>query len=153
MVVQNIAIVNLSPYEKNPRRNDRAVKYVAESIRKFGFRVPLVIDRHKVIVAGHTRYKAAQELGLETVPCVVADDLTEEQVRAYRLADNKVSELAQWDNDLLAAELTSLAAFDMSEFGFDTPLLGAEEPPQRFKEYDEQIPTKHRCPKCGYEWS
>ena len=95
----------IKPYEKNARKNDDAVKYVAESIKQFGFKVPIVIDKDNVIVAGHTRYKASKELGLETVPCIVADDLTEEQIKAYRLADNKVSEFSEWDFDLLGEEL------------------------------------------------
>ena len=110
---------DIKPYEKNPRKNDEAVKYVAESIRQFGFRVPIVIDKNNVIVAGHTRYKASKELGLDTVPCVVADDLTEEQIKAYRLADNKVSEQATWDLDLLDGELAGIFDIDMSDFGFD----------------------------------
>ena len=109
----------IKPYEKNARKNDDAVKYVAESIRQFGFKVPIVIDKDNVIVAGHTRYKASKELGLEAVPCIVADDLTEEQIKAYRLADNKVSELAEWDIDLLGEELDGIFDIDMSDFGFD----------------------------------
>lgn len=112
-------ITEIKPYEKNPRRNDEAVKYVAESIKNFGFKVPIVIDKNNVIVAGHTRYKAAKNLGLKEVPCIVADDLTEEQVKAFRLADNKVAEKAEWDFDLLSAELDDLFDFDMSAFGFD----------------------------------
>ena len=112
-------LADIKPYEKNPRKNDEAVKYVAESIRQFGFRVPIVIDKNNVIVAGHTRYKASKELGLDTVPCVVADDLTEEQIKAYRLADNKVSEQATWDLDLLDGELAGIFDIDMSDFGFD----------------------------------
>ena len=84
-------IEEIKPYEKNPRKNDGAVDAVANSIEQFGFRVPVVIDKDNVIVCGHTRYKAAKKLGLDTVPCVIADDLTEEQIKAYRLADNKVS--------------------------------------------------------------
>ena len=114
------------PYEKNPRRNDDAVQYVAESIRQFGFKVPLVIDHEGVIVAGHTRWKAAKKLGLKTVPCIIADDLTEEQVKAFRLADNKVSEKAEWDFDLLAGELDELIDFDMSVFGFEEVTTEAE---------------------------
>ena len=106
------------PYEKNPRRNDDAVQYVAESIRQFGFKVPLVIDNDGVIVAGHTRWKAAKKLGLKTVPCIIADDLTDEQVKAFRLADNKVAEKAEWDFDLLAEELEELFDFDMAVYGF-----------------------------------
>lgn len=90
-------IEELIPYENNPRNNDEAVKYVAESIRQFGFKVPMVIDKDGVIVAGHTRFKAAKELGMTEVPCIIADDLTEEQVKAFRLADNKVAEIATWD--------------------------------------------------------
>jgi hypothetical protein len=91
----------LKPYENNPRINDGAVKFVKNSIEEFGFKVPIVIDKNGVIVAGHTRYKASQELGLETVPCVVADDLTDEQVKAFRIADNKTAEKASWDLDAL----------------------------------------------------
>ena len=113
------SITEITPYEKNPRKNDEAVQYVANSIKQFGFKVPIVIDKDGVIVAGHTRYKAAQELGLEKLPCVIADDLTEEQVKAFRLADNKVGELAEWDFDLLGEELDGIFDIDMSDFGFD----------------------------------
>ena len=109
----------LKPYEKNPRKNDSAVDAVAHSISSFGFRVPLVVDSKGVIVCGHTRYKAAKKLKLDTVPCVIADDLTEEQIKAYRLADNKVAELAEWDIDLLGEELDGIFDIDMSDFGFD----------------------------------
>ena len=109
----------IKPYEKNARKNDDAVKYVAESIRQFGFKVPIVIDKDNVIVAGHTRYKASKELGLESVPCIVADDLTEEQIKAYRLADNKVSEVAEWDFDLLGEELADILDIDISKYGID----------------------------------
>ena len=91
----------IHPYENNPRKNDSAVKYVAASIREFGFKVPIVIDAGGEIVAGHTRYKAAHELGLETVPCVVADNLTPQQIKAFRLADNKTAEMAGWDFEAL----------------------------------------------------
>lgn len=121
----------ITPYENNPRRNDDAVEYVANSIREFGWKVPIVIDRDGVIIAGHTRYKAAQKLGYDTVPCIMADDLTPEQVKAYRLADNKVSEFAEWDFDLLAAELDEID-LDMSEFGFEPEDLDeSEEIPDR----------------------
>ncbi len=111
-------------YEKNPRRNDKAVNAVAESIKEFGFKVPIVIDRDGVIVAGHTRYKASKKLGLNEIPCVVADDLTAEQIKAFRLADNKTAELSEWDIDLLSLELKELEGFDldMNLFGFDTSL-------------------------------
>ena len=113
------SITEITPYEKNPRKNDEAVQYVANSIKEFGFKVPIVIDKNGVIVAGHTRYKAAQELGLKKLPCIIADDLTEKQIKAFRIADNKTSEKASWDDVLLKEELTDiLGDFDMTEFGF-----------------------------------
>lgn len=115
-------LTDIRPYEKNPRKNDEAVKYVMESIKQFGFKVPIVIDNNGVIVAGHTRYKAARKLNMSEVPCIVADDLTEEQIKAFRLADNKVAEKAEWDFDLLSEELDELFDFDMTLFGFDDAL-------------------------------
>lgn len=115
-------IKSIRPYEKNPRRNDAAVDAVAASIKEFGWQQPIVVDKDGVIIAGHTRYKAAKKLKCDTVPVVVADDLTEDQVKAYRLADNKTGELAEWDTALLGEELAELADFDMSQFGFDTIL-------------------------------
>lgn len=112
----------IEPYEKNPRKNDEAVKYVANSIKQFGFKVPIVIDKDGIIVAGHTRYKAARQLHLDTVPCIIADDLSEEQIKAYRLADNKVSEKAEWDLDLLSDELNAILDIDMDAFGFEDVL-------------------------------
>ncbi|GET71071.1 DNA modification methylase [Streptococcus dysgalactiae] len=109
----------ITPYKNNPRNNDEAVGPVAESIKEFGFKVPIVIDKNGEIVNGHTRYKAAKKLGLETVPVIVADDLSEEQIKAFRLADNKVGEIAAWDLDLLNEELNDILDLDMSAFGFD----------------------------------
>ena len=108
----------LREYENNPRNNDNAVAAVAASIKEFGFKVPIVIDAAGVIIAGHTRAKAAAQLGMQTVPCIVADDLTEAQIRAFRLADNKTGELAEWDFDKLDAELELLQEMDMAAFGF-----------------------------------
>lgn len=118
MNVINMMIEDLIPYEKNPRVNDEAVKYVANSIKEFGFKVPIIVDKNNVIVAGHTRYKACKELGIKNVPVIIADDLNEEQIKAFRLADNKVSEKAEWDFNMLDAELADLD-IDMSDFGFD----------------------------------
>lgn len=109
----------LTPYENNPRINDNAVEPLVNSIREFGFKVPIVIDSNGVIVAGHTRYKAAQELGLETVPCIIADDLTDEQIKAFRLVDNKTGELATWDEEKLKIEIFDLQTFPLVTFGFD----------------------------------
>jgi site-specific DNA-methyltransferase (adenine-specific) len=113
------------PYEQNPRQNKDAVSAVAESIRQFGFRQPIVVDADGVIVCGHTRYKAAQQLGLTEVPVHIATDLTPEQAKAYRIADNKSGELAEWDMDLLPIELADLqgAGFDLESIGFDTDEL------------------------------
>lgn len=112
-------IDEIRPYENNPRVNDGAVGAVAESIREFGFQQPIVVDRDGVIIAGHTRYKAARKLGMTEVPVVVADNLTDEQVRAYRLADNKTGEMAEWDFSALEEELAGIGELDMSLFGFE----------------------------------
>lgn len=122
MNILEIELTELIPYENNPRNNEEAVEPVANSIKTFGFKVPIVVDRNNVIIAGHTRYKAAKKLGLEKVPCIVADDLTDEQVKAFRLADNKVGELATWDLELLNIELENIMDIDMSEFSFDLDL-------------------------------
>ena len=111
----------LQPYENNPRKNDNAVPYVAESIKRYGFKVPIVIDKNGVIVAGHTRYLASIELGLETVPCIVADDLSQEQIKEFRLVDNKTSEFSGWDFNLLDMELQDL---DFGDFDFKFPATG-----------------------------
>jgi len=117
--ILEISLEELKPYENNPRNNDEAVEPVANSIKEFGFKVPIVIDKNNVIVAGHTRYKAAKKLKLDKVPCIVADDLTEEQIRAFRLADNKVSEIATWDYNALNFELENIIDLDMTMFDFD----------------------------------
>lgn len=151
MNIINLPIDSIIPYERNPRRNDGAVEAVAASIREFGFKVPIVVDADNVIVTGHTRHKAARKLGLTECPCIRADDLTPEQVRAYRLADNKVAELAEWDFDLLAAELAELPDFEMEAFGFD-----AQEKVEGLdldEEGDDQNDVErqqYHCPKCGF---
>ena len=118
-------IAEIKPYPNNPRINDDAVDAVASSIKEFGFRQPIVVDTDGVIICGHTRFKAAQKLGLEKVPIHVATDLTPEQIKAYRIADNKSSELADWNFDLLPIELGELqtAGFDLSLLGFDSDEL------------------------------
>ena len=120
--VKYVPIGDVRPYEDNPRRNDGAVQAVAASLREFGWKQPIVVDADGTIVVGHTRYKAALALDMTHVPVVVASDLTPEQCAAYRLADNRVGELAEWDENLLAVELDGLADFDMSAFGFDDPV-------------------------------
>jgi site-specific DNA-methyltransferase (adenine-specific) len=151
MEIINMKTGDLIPYENNPRNNDEAVEYVANSIREFGFKVPIVVDKDNVIVAGHTRLKAAQLLGLEEVPVVVADDLTPEQVKAFRLADNKTGELAEWDFDLLDLELDGIADIDMEQFGFGEPEFGSDD--DYLKEQTEpeaKEGNKCTCPNCGF---
>ena len=106
-------------YENNPRNNDDAVEAVAESIKEFGFKIPIVISGDNVVIAGHTRIKAAKKLGLKEVPCIIADDLTDEQIRAFRLADNKSAEIATWEEEKLEQELAQIMDIDMSLFGFN----------------------------------
>lgn len=137
MNVQEIKLKDIKPYGKNPRKNDDAVPYVAESIKQFGFKVPIVIDKNNVIVAGHTRYKAAKKLGFKSVPCIIADDLTDEQIKAFRLDDNKVSEKAEWDLDLLDSEIEEIFDIDMTDFGFE---LESEELEAEEDEYQGTVP-------------
>ena len=107
--VKMMPIDDLIPYDKNPRINENAVYSVAESINEFGFKVPIVVDKNNVIINGHTRLKAARSLGIEKVPVVIADDLTPEQAKAFRLADNMTAQLSGWDMDLLKDEMNDLA--------------------------------------------
>ncbi|VTS04912.1 DNA modification methylase [Tuwongella immobilis] len=125
MQIELRSLPSIRPYPDNPRLNDNAVETVAASIRDYGFRQPIVVDAEGVIICGHTRYKAAQKLGLERVPVHVATELTPAQVRAYRIADNQSAQLAQWDESLLALELAALQAmnFDISEMGFADEML------------------------------
>ncbi len=142
-------LAEITPYEHNPRKNDEAVEKVAASISEFGFKQPIVVDRDGVIIVGHTRYKAAQELGLETVPVLVADDLDEEKAKAYRLADNKTNEFAEWDIEMLDAELFDIGNIDMAQFGFDVGSLNMENLPTEEVDMPEEVDT--RC-KIGDLW-
>lgn len=119
MQVQEMKMAAIKPYENNPRKNEPAVDAVAASIKEFGWQQPIVVDRDMVIIAGHTRYKAAKKLRLKVVPVLVAEGLTDEQVKAYRLADNKSGELATWDEAALLDELAQICDIDMAAFGFD----------------------------------
>lgn len=125
MKVENWDISKVKPYEKNPRNNDDAVEATANSIKEFGWQQPIVVDNDGVIIVGHTRLKAAKKLKLEKVPVTVADNLTEEQAKAYRLADNKTGDLAEWENDLLQQELAGIS-MDMIPFGFDAEAAAEE---------------------------
>lgn len=150
-------VTELTPYENNPRHNEDAVKFVKASIQQFGFKVPIVISPENVIIAGHTRVLAAKELGMETVPCVIADDLTEEQMKAFRLADNKVSEASGWDWDKLDQELAEIqnltTDIDMRDFGFSVTDEGADldnffDESGNAEASEKKVKTV-TCPHCG----
>ena len=138
--VFNLPLSEIIPYEHNPRQNDGAVDAVAESIKAFGPQSPIIVDRNNVIICGHTLYKAAQKLGLDTFPCLIAENLSDEQVRAYRLADNKTAELSDWNEDMLQKELEQIFDLDMSLFGFEL----SEDP---FEDEEEKYTNKVASPR------
>lgn len=143
MNIQEMATSELKPYQNNPRDNKASVTKVANSIKEFGFKVPIVIDSNNVIVAGHTRWLAAQSLGLNKVPCIIADDLTEEQVRAFRLADNKVGESSEWLLPSLQLELLELKDFlDMPSFGFEVEVEDGDKENSKSQTVYEQMELK-----------
>lgn len=139
------SVKELIPYDNNPRDNSKAVSYVANSIKEFGFKIPIVVDKNNVIVAGHTRLMAAEKLGMEEVPVIVADDLTEEQINAFRLVDNKSSEFSEWDLSKLEEELSNIE-MDMSEFGF---FEEEEIPLDRYDEEDSEKNVNQKFIKVG----
>lgn len=156
MKIEQKKLSELREYENNPRINDMAVEPVANSIKEFGFKVPIVATSDGVIIAGHTRYKAAKQLKMKTVPVIIADELTPEQVKAYRLADNKVSELAEWDWDKLSDELDSIGVGDeyMAMFGFDEAEVGED---REYKSKEIDIDDMDNgwdgcCPHCGFHF-
>ena len=150
-------IDDIIPYENNPRHNDNAVEPTANSIDQLGFRGAIIVDKNNVIIAGHTRLKAAQKLGMTEIPVIVADDMTEEEAAAYRLADNKTAELAGWDFTALAEEIDNIGdTFDMTDFGFRPEDLGADgfDIDSLFEDAGEQPekgPKTVTCPNCGTE--
>ena len=158
-------IGKLIEYARNPRKNDHAVDRVAAAIREFGFRVPVVAKSDGTVVDGHLRLKAAKKLGLTEVPVVLADDMTDLQIKAFRLSVNKIAELAEWDDELLAIELHELNAadFDMALIGFDASelssamnldsLIEQDAPESSSKEIDpDDYKMGCMCPKCGFEF-
>ena len=143
MKVQTINIKDIKPYAKNPRNNDSGVDAVARSIKEFNWQQPIVVDKNYVIIVGHTRYKAAKKLNLKKVPIVVADNLSDEQVKAYRLADNKTNELTDWNMDLLNVELDGILDIDMTDFGFDESNMKLEGNSEvEEDEVDEKLPEE-----------
>ena len=154
MEIIELPIKALKPYKRNPRKNDKAVEYVANSIRQFGFKVPIVIDENYEIVCGHTRWKAAKTIGLDTVPCIMADDLNEDQIRAFRLADNKTAEMADWDFDLLEMEFNDIdpELFDMSDFGFFQDDEPEKTPVEIIEDEAPEVSDGEPCCKRGQSW-
>lgn len=154
-------IERLIPYARNPRKNDHAVDRVAAAIREFGFRVPVVAKSDGTVVDGHLRIKAAQKLGMDAVPVILADDMTDTQIKAFRISVNRMAELAEWDDELLKLELEDLETdgFDLELTGFDLAeiesLMGdfAQQPESSAKEIDtDDYQMGHKCPRCGFEF-
>mgnify|MGYP003571287504 CR=1 FL=1 len=159
MEIMQVSITELIPYENNPRNNESAIDKVADSIKEFGFKVPLVIDKNYVIVCGHTRYLAAQRLRITEIPCIMASDLSDEQIKAFRLVDNKTAEYSSWDYDLLNEELADLT-LNMTDFGFieakdiDIDDFFVETVEGNYKEEESTVITEKAkstitCPHCG----
>lgn len=150
-----ISLESLKEYENNPRHNELAIEKVAESIKEFGFTNPILIDENNVIIAGHTRFEASKLLGLNEVPCIVLSDLTQEQIKAYRLVDNKTGEFSEWDFEKLSEELKSLEELDFSleNFGFNEVGLDLEITDDMFISDEEHAEKKRvkTCPHCGGE--
>lgn len=139
MNIEYLNIDQITPYDNNPRHNTAAVSGLKESITKFGFKIPMIIDKSNIIVCGHTRYKAAKELGIKEIPCIRANDLTEDQIKAFRIADNRVAEAATWDYAKLQMELEDIS-LDMSFLGFEFDgfdNMEIEEPDEEEEEDDE----------------
>lgn len=157
MKIVDINVNDLKAYKDNPRNNnEQAINNVAESIKNYGFKVPILIDKNNEIIAGHTRRLAAIDLGLETVPAIVADDLTEEQIKAFRITDNRVAEFSEWDWEVLKSELEQIDEdlFTGFEDYFDSFTQKEDKQIDEFETFDdEDVETEYRCPKCHYEWS
>jgi site-specific DNA-methyltransferase (adenine-specific) len=153
MQIEMIGIEKIKPYGKNPRNNDAAVDSVAASIREFGFKVPIVVATDGTIVTGHTRYKAAIKLQMQEIPCIRAEDLTSEQIIAFRIADNSTNGIAQWNIPLLAQEI-NLIDLDMEVFGLNMSLLDTIDPIDLDQEDERDAidygRNAYHCPKCGF---
>lgn len=149
--IKYIPINDIKPYKNNPRLNEDAIPYVMHSIKEFGFKNPIILDKNNVIVAGHTRLESAKRLDIEEVPVIYADDLTEEQVKAFRLADNKVSEKSMWDYTKLDEELDSILDIDMSLFDFAIDDINWDDVEELTSEtYDKPEHNMLECPNCHH---
>ena len=168
MKIEYLKLEDITPYEQNPRLNDDAVEMVEKSIAEFGFNVPILLDKDHVIIAGHTRYLAAQSKKMKMVPCIILDDLDEDKVRQYRIVDNKTQELGIWDYEKLIEELDDITELDMSMFDFGSLLETDEED---LDEEDDRLTSnldqsfeidlddfgdeafEYECPYCGFMWN
>jgi site-specific DNA-methyltransferase (adenine-specific) len=149
--IEYVNINSIKPYKKNPRKNKDAIPYVMESIKQFGFKNPVILDKDNVIIAGHTRIESAKRLGITEIPCIYADDLTDEQIKAFRLADNKVGEIAEWDIDLLDTELDDILNIDMSDFGFENIEIDWDNVEDlTTTNYDKPEHNMLECPQCHH---
>ena len=155
MKITEVGIEKLNAYANNPRKNAKAVPALMESIKEFGVQMPIVINDDNVVICGHTTLEAVKRLGMKTIPCVIADDLTEEQQKAFRLVDNKVAEASQWDFDKLEAEMSKILDIDMDRFGF-----ADDEMDTQFQDNTELDADSfgdeefaHECPECGFKWN
>lgn len=147
-----LPIEKIKPYKDNPRDNSKAIKKVAASIHENGFRQPLVLDKNRVIITGHTRFEAAKTLGMEKLPCIIADDMSKEKVKAYRIADNKVAEYSTWNDSLLASEMEALKelGYDLEDTGFSEieimelteDILPEKYDSKEFKDYEDEANKK-----------
>lgn len=151
---KKLVVMKLSeivPYENNPRKNDKAVDIVAESIEQVGYNNPIIVDENKVVLAGHTRLRSLKKLGEEEAEVLQVLGLTEEQKKKYRLLDNKTGEYASWDYVALMEELDGL---EWGSLDLDWGIGEEEQFPDmdEFESFDDDIETTHKCPECGYEW-
>ncbi len=157
MKIENIPISEIKPYEKNPRKNEKAVEIVAKSIKEFGFKVPIILDKNNEIIAGHTRLKAAIKLEMKKVPVIRADELTKEQAKAFRIMDNKSQDYSEWDFDLLKEEFTALddSEYDLENTGFDLRDIGDildDTPPEDVEKVDRLGTHQIECPRCHHKF-
>jgi len=157
LTIEYLGIDGIKPYEKNPRKNKQAIEIVMKSIQEFGFKNPIILDKENVIVAGHTRLEAAKRLGLKEVPTIKAEELTKNQIKAFRIMDNKSAEYADWDYDLLMEEIEDLKEdedFNLETIGFSKADLDniEKQSEKALEEIDEDVETEFECPKCGYKY-
>ena len=153
MEVKHIELIKLKPYDKNPRKNEKSIEVVANSIKAYGFRQPIVVDKNMVIVVGHTRFEAARRLNLKTVPVHIAD-LSKEEIQAYRIMDNKSADSSGWDLDLLKQELISLSDenYDLDLTGFTDLEVDSLLGDIKTTEVDVKLTKECICPKCGHRF-